>query len=421
LQHTFHTKSGGQRVIGIWLVVVAGMVFAMVVLGGVTRLTESGLSMVEWRPVTGWLPPLSQEAWEQAFGAYQHFPEYQKVNAGMTLAAFKGIYWLEYLHRLWGRLIGVAFALPFLFFLAKGWIDRGLAWRLFGMFVLGGLQGVLGWYMVKSGLVDRPDVSPYRLAAHLGLALVIYGYILLVAFGLLAPPRDAAPALPAPTRGAIAVAGLVLVTALAGGFVAGLDAGFAYNTFPLMDGELVPRHLFAATPMWRSFFEDVTTVQFTHRVLAMLTVLAVLVLRWSLRGRHPAAGARRAADLLTAWVFVQFALGVATLLSIVAVPLAAAHQASAIVLWTLALWTVFELTGRGTVRRAYPVRSTARVRIGRSSEGDGERRAVSGGLVLGSVAERRRPTISKATARSGSLLAHVCDGDRVLRQERSGT
>jgi cytochrome c oxidase assembly protein subunit 15 len=361
VRQTLDSESGGRtRAIGIWLLVVAGMVFAMVVLGGVTRLTESGLSMVEWRPVTGWLPPLSEADWEQAFGAYQQFPEYQKLNAGMTLAAFKGIYWLEYVHRLWGRLIGVAFAVPFLFFLARGRIDRGLTWKLSCMFVLGGLQGVLGWYMVKSGLVDRPDVSQYRLVAHLGLALLVYAYILWVAFGLLAPPRGGAPASSAAERGAIAVAGLVLVTALAGGFVAGLDAGFAYNTFPLMDGELIPRHLFTATPTWRSLFEDVTTVQFTHRVLATLTVLAVLAFRWSLRGRHLDRTARRAANLLTAWVFVQFALGVATLLSIVDVPLAAAHQASAMLLWTLALWTVFTLTGRGTVHHAYPVASTRR-------------------------------------------------------------
>ena len=362
VRHTFDSKSvGRRRTIGVWLLAVAGMVFGMVVLGGFTRLTESGLSMVDWRPVTGWLPPLSREAWEQAFGAYQQFPEYRKVNAGMTLAAFKGIYWLEYLHRLWGRLIGVAFALPLLFFLMKGWIDRRLAWKLSGMFLLGGLQGVLGWYMVESGLIDRPDVSPYRLVAHLGLALLIYGYILWVAFGLLAPPRGAASASPALRRGAIAVAGLVLVTAVAGGFVAGLDAGFAYNTFPLMDGELVPRQLLAATPVWRSFFEDVTTVQFTHRVLAMLTLLVVLAFRWSLRSRHLAPTARRAANLLTGWVFVQFALGVATLLSTVAVPLALAHQASAMILWTLALRTMFELRGRECVRRASPLQSAGRI------------------------------------------------------------
>lgn len=182
-----------------------------------------------------------------------------------------------------------------------------------------------------------------------------------MAFGLLAPPRGAASASPAARRGAIAVAGLVLVTAVAGGFVAGLDAGFAYNTFPLMDGELVPRQLFAATPMWRSFFEDVTTVQFTHRVLAMLTLLAVLAFRWSLRGRHLAPTAIRAANLLTGWVFVQFALGVATLLSIVAVPLALAHQASAMILWTLALRTMFELRGRECVRRASPLQSAGRI------------------------------------------------------------
>jgi heme a synthase len=361
VQRTFDSESGSRRrVIAIWLLVVAGMVFAMVVLGGLTRLTESGLSMVEWRPITGWLPPLSQEAWEQAFGDYQQFPEYRKVNTGMTLAEFKGIYWLEYVHRLWGRLIGVAFALPFLFFLVKGWMDRGLAWKLSGMLVLGGLQGVLGWYMVESGLVDRPDVSQYRLAAHLGLALVIYGYILWVAFGLLAPDRAVRPASSDGAPGAAAVAGLVLVTALAGGLVAGLDAGFAYNTFPLMEGELVPRHLFAATPMWRSFFEDVTTVQFTHRVLATLTLLVVPAFRWSLSGRRLAPTAKRAANLLTAWVFVQFALGVATLLSIVAVPFAAAHQASAVVLWTLALWTFFELVGRRPARRTHSLPSAGR-------------------------------------------------------------
>ena len=279
----------------------------------------------------------------------------------MTLAAFKEIYWLEYLHRLWGRLIGVAFAVPFLFFLAKGWIDRRLAWKLSGMFGLGGVQGVLGWYMVKSGLIDRPDVSQYRLVAHLGLALLIYGYILAVAFGLLAPPRGAVPASSAFVRGAITVTGLVFLTALTGGFVAGLDAGFAYNTFPLMDGKLVPQHLFAATPTWRSFFEDVTTVQFTHRVLAMLTLLTVLAFRWSLRGRHLAPTARRAVNLLTGWVFVQFALGVATLLSIVAVPLALAHQASAMILWTLAVLTMFELRGRERVRHASPLQSAGRI------------------------------------------------------------
>jgi heme a synthase len=339
-----------QRAIGLWLLVMAGMVFAMVVLGGFTRLTESGLSIVEWRPVTGWLPPLTQEVWEQAFAAYQKFPEYHKVNAGMTLAAFKEIYWLEYLHRLWGRLIGLAFALPFLVFLAKGWIDRRLGWKLFGVFVLGGLQGVLGWYMVKSGLIDRPDVSQYRLVAHLGVALLIYGYLLWVAFGLLTPPRTASPSNGFP-QATVGIACLVLLTALAGGFVAGLDAGLAYNTFPLMDGELIPSQLFAATPAWRALFEDVTTVQFTHRILAIATLLAVLLFRWSLRRRSVSRRGIWAANLLAAWVVVQFALGVATLLSMVSMPLAMLHQASAVLLWSLALWSVFEFAG-GTANRA---------------------------------------------------------------------
>jgi cytochrome c oxidase assembly protein subunit 15 len=351
-----------ERTIGLWLLVIAGMVFAMVVLGGVTRLTESGLSMVEWRPVTGWLPPLTQESWERDFAAYQQFPEYQKVNAGMTLTEFKGIYWLEYLHRLWGRLIGLAFALPFLLFLAKGWIDRRLGWKLFGVFGLGGLQGVLGWYMVKSGLIDRPDVSQYRLVGHLGLALLIYGYLLWVAFGLLTPPRTAS--LPAgPARAAIGVACLVLLTALAGGFVAGLDAGLAYNTFPLMDGELIPSQLFTATTTWRAVFEDVTTVQFIHRILAIATLLAVLLFRWSLRGLPVPRRGMLTANLLAVWVVVQFALGVATLLSLVALPLATLHQASAVLLWSLALWCGFEFAGATAYRRALaPTRESSHER-----------------------------------------------------------
>jgi len=233
-----------QRVIAAWLFAVCAMVFAMVVLGGVTRLTHSGLSMVQWRPVSGWLPPLGEAEWEQAFARYRHFPEYRELNPDLTLAGFKGIFWLEYVHRLWGRLIGLAFFVPFAVFLLRGWVDRRLAGKLFVLFLLGALQGLLGWYMVRSGLVERPDVSQYRLAAHLGTAFVIYGAMLWVALGLLHPPSGPRPR---PARGAwfaYVVVGLVMLTALSGGFVAGLDAGFAYNTFPLMDGELVPAGLF---------------------------------------------------------------------------------------------------------------------------------------------------------------------------------
>ena len=323
--------------------------------------------MVEWRPATGWLPPLSEEAWRSTFEAYQAYPEYQKVNAGMTLQAFKGIFWLEYVHRLWGRVIGLAFALPFAVFLARGWIDRRLAWTFAGMFVLGGLQGLVGWLMVKSGLIDRPDVSQYRLVAHLGLALAIYAYILWVAIGLLSYHRAA----PGPTRTvpaqsmprvrwpALALCGLILMTALFGGFVAGLDAGYAYNTFPLMDGDLIPPGLFAASPVWRSLFEDVTTVQFVHRLLATLTLLAILSFRLWLRRLNPLPRARLAANLLTAWVVVQYGLGIATLLSFVAIPVAALHQASAVVLWSLALWTAFELR-KSAIREGQPSQADER-------------------------------------------------------------
>jgi len=330
-----------HRAIAFWLLAVAAMVFIMVVIGGVTRLTHSGLSMVDWQPVTGWFPPLTEAAWRAVFQQYQQFPEYREVNAGMTLAEFKGIFWLEFIHRLWGRLIGVVFAVPFIVFLLKGWVDRRLAPKLVVMFVLGGLQGVLGWYMVKSGLVDRPDVSQYRLTAHLGAALLIYVYMLWVAFGLLAPEPG-----PAPRRlsqFAVVLAAMVFVTAMSGGFVAGLDAGYAYNTFPLMDGELFPEHLFAVTPLYLNFFEDVTTVQFTHRLLAITTAALVVVFWFSAAKAPLAARPRLATHALLVAAVTQVMLGIATLVLIVPVPLAAAHQAGAVVLLTSALWAAFEV------------------------------------------------------------------------------
>ncbi len=329
-------------VIAYWLLTVAVMVFIMVVIGGVTRLTESGLSMVEWRPVTGWLPPLTEARWEEIFSAYRTSPEFRQVNSSMTLADFKGIFWLEYIHRLWGRLIGIAFFVPFVTFLMLRWVDRGLALKLTVMFVLGGLQGVLGWFMVKSGLVDRPDVSQYRLTAHLGAALLIYGYILWVAWGLLYPERRK-PADAPRWRFSVAVCAMIVLTMLSGGFVAGLDAGFAYNTFPLMDGEWVPEHLFALSPLWINFFEDVTTVQFTHRVLGMTTLVLVLAFWFTLRRGAGSTPARRASGILLGLAALQVTLGISTLVLFVPIPLAAAHQGVAVLLLTGALWTAFQL------------------------------------------------------------------------------
>ena len=334
-----------RRAVAVWLLLVCAAIAAMVVLGGVTRLAHAGLSIVEWRPVTGVLPPLSDAQWEEAFAAYRQFPEYQKLKRGMDLSQFKSIYWLEYLHRLWGRLIGVLFLLPFLWFLIRRTISGTLAVKLVGMFLLGGAQGVLGWYMVKSGLVDRPDVSAYRLTAHLGLALLVYGYGLWLALGLLGAGTEHEASGRLRTFVA-ALIGLVGITILSGGFVAGLDAGFAYNTFPLMGGQLVPEGLWLLEPVYRNFFENPMTAQFGHRVLAILTLVLITV--FSLRaGSAPLpARARLACRGLLGAALLQVGLGIATLILVVPLPLAAAHQAGAMLLWTAALWTAIELGPR---------------------------------------------------------------------------
>lgn len=321
--------------VAIWLFVIAGMIFFMVVLGGVTRLTESGLSMVDWRPVTGWLPPIGEAEWQKVFDAYRQSPQYRDINAGMTLAAFKEIFWLEYLHRLFGRIIGLAFGLPFVWFLATGRLQGDLKVKCGALFVLGGLQGVLGWWMVKSGLIDNPAVSQYRLAAHLGLALVIYLAVLWTAIGIVAPRGDKGQG--SHRRWAGAMLGLAFVTVMSGALVAGLDAGFLFNTFPLMEGRLWPDESFHMEPFWLNFFEDRGAVQFDHRVLAM-TTLAAAVAYWVRVRRAPEAAMRRAGGLLLAAVGLQVALGIATLVLVVPVPLAALHQAGAVLVLTAALW-----------------------------------------------------------------------------------
>ncbi len=323
-----------HRAIAIWLFVICLMVFAMVVLGGFTRLTESGLSMVDWRPATGWLPPLTEEAWQAQFDLYKHSPEYKKVNHGMSLDDFKGIFWLEFLHRLWGRMIGIAFAVPFAFFLIRRWIDRPLFFRLLGLFVLGGLQGVIGWWMVKSGLIDRPDVSQYRLAVHLLMAFAILGFGLWTALDLIASPRTTAE--PALRRHAGWMLGLVLVTVFSGALVAGLNAGMTYNTFPLMLGDVFPPEGFQIEPWYLNFFDDVPTVQFDHRVLAMTTFAVVLAFAY--RSRRAGPEIRRRATVAAAAAVLQFVLGISTLLLLVPIPLAAAHQAGAVLLFAAALW-----------------------------------------------------------------------------------
>ena len=331
-----HRSPAGDRVVAIWLLACCALVFAMVVLGGVTRLTGSGLSMVDWRPVTGVLPPLSAEEWQQTFERYQQSPEYRHVNRHMDVEDFKGIFWLEYLHRLLGRMIGVVFALPFLFFLWQGYIPRRDTGRYVLMFALGGLQGLLGWYMVKSGLVDNPHVSQYRLTAHLGAAILIYAYMFWVALSLLA---DGGHERRHPRFGiTVALTTLILVTLMSGGLVAGLKAGLVYNTFPKMGEGLIPPGLFALEPWWLNFFENNVTAQFDHRLLAITTLVAVLVY-WAVSLRRPLPRRTRpAVHLLAALVVVQAALGISTLLLRVPVPLASAHQTVAVLLFTVALY-----------------------------------------------------------------------------------
>ena len=338
----FTPERANARPIALWLLTCCGLIAIMVLLGGVTRLRHAGLSIVEWQPFTGVLPPLTAPAWEDAFAQYQRYPEYQKLNRGMTLGEFKSIFWLEYLHRLWGRLIGIAFLVPCLYFALRRRIGRALIPKLAMLFALGGLQGALGWYMVKSGLVDRPDVSQYRLSAHLGLAASIYGYMLWVALGLLRPRIAAEGVLP---RYCFAVLGLVFATLVSGGFVAGLDAGFAYNTFPLMQGQWIPEGLWHLQPFYRNLFENLITVQFMHRILALASLLAVGLLWLAARRSALPASARRACHGLLGACALQVALGISTLVFVVPLPLALAHQAGALVLLTIAIWTLHEMHG----------------------------------------------------------------------------
>ncbi len=329
-----------HRQIATWLLLCCALVFLMIVVGGVTRLTHSGLSMVEWQPIVGTLPPLDQQQWQDVFHQYQQTPEYREVNAGMSLDDFKKIFWWEYAHRLLGRIIGLVFLGPFLYFLARGKINRTLVPRLAGIFLLGGLQGAVGWYMVKSGLVDDPRVSQYRLAAHLGLAFLIYGALFWVALGLLFPRTAAADDTQVRSlRGfSWALTGVIFVMVLTGAFVAGIRAGFAYNTFPLMNGHWIPPELFMLQPWYLNFFNNMATVQFNHRLIAWL--LAVLVpLFWFKSRRAPLSPrARRAGTVLLLMLATQITLGITTLVHVVPLPLAAAHQAGAVLLFSAALW-----------------------------------------------------------------------------------
>lgn len=313
------------------------MVFMMAMIGALTRLTESGLSITTWKPVTGALPPLNHDAWMDEFSSYQQSPEFQKKNSDMTLDDFKKIFFWEWLHRLWGRLIGMVFALPLAWFWLRGQVASGYKLKFSAVLALGGLQGVVGWWMVKSGLINNPAVSHYRLATHLGLAVFLYAVMIWMALTLwrrdselVMRPQTSSPNLRLHGRLALF---LVAVTMVWGAFVAGLDAGLIYNEWPLMGGHFMPGEMWNTTPAWLNLFENHAAVQFTHRWLAFTTFLVVLAFAW-----------RMASPVLGATVFLQLGLGIATLLTGVALPLAALHQAGAILTLTAVLYQLHRAT-----------------------------------------------------------------------------
>lgn len=334
-----------DRAVPIWLFACCAMIFAMVVIGGVTRLTESGLSIVKWEPFKGAIPPLSAADWQILFEQYRSSPQFRFMNPNMNVAEFQNIFWWEYIHRLWGRLIGFVFLLPLLWFWIRGRLDRSLRWPLAACFVLGGMQGALGWWMVASGLVDVPWVSPYRLTAHLGLALLLYSAVFWIGLTLWqgAERQVVQGAETLRTWSKIAL-GLVFATILAGGFVAGLRAGKIYNEFPLMGDGLVPSDYRDAGLSWvQNLFQNPAAAQFDHRLIAITTVLTVLgfwLYALTKLGRGPT---RVLITALAVMVLVQMTLGISTLLLVVPVWLAALHQAGAVTLLTLALWSVHRL------------------------------------------------------------------------------
>lgn len=309
-----------------WLFFVAAMVLAMAVIGAITRLTESGLSMVDWRPVTGALPPLNEEQWLREFAQYQQSPEYIKKNFGMELSEFKQIFFWEWFHRLWGRLIGIAYALPYLYFLIRKKIPQGFKLKLFIGLVLGGLQGLMGWYMVKSGLIDRPSVSHFRLAAHLGLAFVIYAYLLWLAFDI--RNLKAVGGTFCQKRHGWITFSILGITIIWGAYVAGLDAGLVYNTWPKMGPHWIPPELAS----FLSIFTDPVAVQFTHRWLAIIASFFILTFAWRIKS-----------FALSGMVLVQVGLGIATLMTQVNIHLAAAHQFGAFILVGLMVYHLHRL------------------------------------------------------------------------------
>jgi cytochrome c oxidase assembly protein subunit 15 len=322
-------QTKGQSAIIVWLVIVCVMVFAMVAIGGITRLTGSGLSMVDWRPIMGVIPPITEQAWLDTFAMYQQFPEYQKLNQGMTLEGFKQIFFWEYFHRILGRSVGLVFLFPFCFFWITKRLDTALTKKLLVAFMLGGLQGLMGWYMVMSGLVDKPHVSHYRLAAHLSLAFIIIGYISWIILDVMRPSKVHF------SQGRWLAIGLLVLVCLQivyGAFTAGTHAGFVYNTFPKMHDQWVADQVFAMSPLWINFLESHATIQFIHRVLGTV-VLAGTFVFWLVGKNNQTPKQRKWSMILFLTVLAQYGLGVYTLVMVVPIAAASMHQMFACVVF----------------------------------------------------------------------------------------
>ncbi|MGH1542948.1 MAG: COX15/CtaA family protein [Arenicella sp.] len=326
--------SSQRRAVGIWLLICTLVVYFMIMIGGITRLTQSGLSMVEWEPIMGIIPPLNEHDWLESFEKYKAFPEYQKVNKGMSLQEYKGIFLWEYGHRVLGRFIGILFLLPYLFFLFRGYLPGKWKWKLLTAFALGGLQGLMGWYMVKSGLVNNPHVSQYRLAAHFGIALAIFVLLFWYSLEFLRGDQRRSGLVHLRKTSSYVLI-LVLFMMMTGAFVAGTKAGHIYNTFPLIAGAWLPDGLLSLEPIWRNFFENSLTIQFVHRCIAYCIVIAVLYLfavGWRSTKENSQLNIRFELTLVLFLMLCQVAFGIITLLMKVPVFWGALHQSTAVAL-----------------------------------------------------------------------------------------
>ena len=324
-----------------WLIICCIFVFAMVFIGGLTRLTDSGLSIVEWNVFSGIFPPLLNSEWIELFEKYKQFPEYKLINKNISLDDFKFIFWMEYIHRIWGRLIFLIFLIPLIIFLKKKYIPKKLKKHFLIILLLILLQGLFGWHMVKSGLIDIPDVSHYRLSIHLTMAFIIYGYLLFLTFSIYYLKKNKKKII---TKNKsfhlinLFLICLILITIFSGGMVAGLDAGLVYNTFPLMGDLFIPLDIWELNPKFINFFENPITVQFEHRILGIITFTLILLIWFYARIKNLPLSVKRKVNILLLVVLIQVSLGIATLISYVEMPIALIHQSGALILYTVSIW-----------------------------------------------------------------------------------